>query len=84
MEILCKSLLNILLKAIALVAKNNIVFRTPAVVVGNIIGNMVYCVMTGNNIIDVTKAHIKYSQALTDYLQTRRDMEVLQLKLGVT
>lgn len=68
------------LKAIALVAKNNIVFRTPAVVVGNIIGNMVYCVLTGNNIIDVTKAHIKYSQALTDYLQTRRDMEVLQLK----
>lgn len=67
-----------ILKAVALVAKNNVVFRTPAVVVGNIISNMTYCIMSGNSYKEVTKAHIKYSKALTDYLQTRREMETLE------
>ena len=72
-----------ILKAVALVAKNNVVFRTPAVIVGNIVSNMTYCIMSGNSYKEVTKAHIKYSKALTDYLQTRRDMETLEFNANM-
>lgn len=69
-----------ILKSLALITKHNILFRTPAVLVGNVISNLAYSVMTGHSFIEVMKLTLQNCQNLTSYLRTQRQLLAIQHK----
>lgn len=69
-----------ILKSIALLTKHNILFRTPAVLVGNVISNLAYSVMTGHSFIEVMKLTLQNCQNLTSYLKTQKHVFAIQHK----
>lgn len=61
------------------ISKVDIVIRTPAVFIGNVISNFMYSVVNGTPPWRVAKMQIRNMQAITTYLNKQRDIEKLRL-----
>ena len=61
------------------ISKVDIVIRTPAVFIGNVISNFMYSVVNGASPIRVAKMQIRNMQAVTTYLNKQREIEKLRI-----
>lgn len=68
------------LKCIAYLAKQNIIIRVPAVLLGNIISNFNYSVMNGTNPIKVGQKTLENAKAIRDYVNTKRELNRILFK----
>jgi len=62
------------------ISKVDILIKMPIVMVGNLISNFMYSVMTGTNPVTLIKEYIESSRAVTDYF--RRHKELVELRLA--
>jgi hypothetical protein len=67
-------------KDIVAISKVDIVIRTPAVIIGNIISNFMYSVMMGANPITVLKMQISNMKATMSYIKTEAKIEKLKAR----
>jgi hypothetical protein len=72
-----------LLKFIAGITKINIVVRTPAVLIGNIISNINYSVVSGHDLPTVIATTFKNAGYLRDYLNNKKALADLLVKIRV-
>lgn len=72
------------MKAIAYMAKQNIVIRVPAVLIGNILSNINYSVAMGTNPATVFKKTFDNSQSIRDYIDNKKELNriLFRQKLG--
>ena len=72
------------MKAIAYMAKQNIVIRVPAVLIGNILSNINYSVAMGTNPASVFKKTFDNSQSIRDYIDNKKELNriLFRQKLG--
>ena len=61
------------------ISKVDIIIRTPAVFIGNVISNFMYSVVMGTSPVKVLKMQVKNMQAVTKYVNTQREIEKLRV-----
>ena len=62
------------------ISKVDIVLKTPAVFIDNVISNFMYSVVNGTNPIRVAKMQLKNMQAVTSYLKKQKEIERLRIR----
>ncbi len=65
------------------ISKVDIIIRTPAVFIGNVISNFMYSVVNGTSPLKVLKMQVKNMQAVTSYINSQRQIERLRIS-GLT
>ena len=69
-----------IMKAIAYQAKQNIIIRVPAVLIGNILSNLNYSVSTGSDPFTVAKKTIENTRNIREYVDDRKDLNRIQFR----
>jgi hypothetical protein len=74
-----------ILQAIAQLAKQNIVIRVPAVLIGNIISNINYSILQGHNPVKIVRKQLENAAAIRNYVDDKRALTRLEMRkrLGV-
>jgi hypothetical protein len=65
-------------KEIVKVAKVDVILRTPTVLVGNVVSNLMYSVMTGHSPVEIAKLQLQGVRDLNDFISSQK--EVIRLK----
>ena len=68
-------------KLIVRVSKVDIVIRTPAVLIGNVVSNFMLSAMTGENVVDIARLQLKGIKELNDYISMTKELVNLQAKV---
>ena len=69
-----------LMKTISMMAKEQILMRVPAVLLGNITSNFMYCVTEGFSPNEVFKAQITNLHSIREYVETRKELNRIEMK----
>ena len=74
-----------ILQAIAQLAKQNIVIRVPAVLIGNIISNINYSILQGHNPVKIVRKQLENAAAIRNYVDDKRALTRLEMRkrLGI-
>ena len=74
-----------ILQAVAQLAKQNIVMRIPAVLIGNVISNFNYSVLQGHNPVKVVRKQLENAAAIRNYVEDKRNLTRLETRkrLGI-
>lgn len=74
------SMAEYVIKIVASLAKTNILLKVPGVLIGNIISNINYSIMTGTNPAKVIRKTIENYKATKDYIETRKALNAILFK----
>lgn len=69
-----------ILKHIAQITKLNIIMRTPTVLLGNIVSNINYSIMSGYSPITVLKMSLENAQNIRNYINDKKELEKILFK----
>ena len=72
-----------IIKGIATLAKVAIVFKKPAVIVGNCVSNYMFHLMNGHNPVTAAAMDTENLQLLTRYMQLQKEVNILDLKKDI-
>lgn len=68
-------------KEIVKISKVDIVIRTPAVLIGNVISNFMLSAMTGESVVDIARLQMQGVKELNNYISMTKELIDLQAKI---